>query len=311
MRAVHVDTDFGGDPDDACALALLLGSSDTEIVGITTNLEVDGRRAGCAAHYLALAGRHDIPVAAGTGTTLTTRERYEPTWGDSRYWDGDVQPVRSAPGTALDLLHGNIERGATIVAIGAFTNLAQLEIARPGSLRNARIVATAGWLPDQRVTDLPHYGAEYDFNVQCDTRAAAIVAGVADLTLATLPASMRAQLRRAQLPRLQAAGKLGALLARQSEQYGADNAEQFRTLARDHTGIADDIVNFHWDPVTAAVAIGWPGATIEERTIAAGRHGPHLVFENASSGTPARVVTAIEADAFDVYWLNAVEAIGR
>ena len=36
---VHVDTDFGGDPDDACAVAMLLGWPDVEIVGITTNLD--------------------------------------------------------------------------------------------------------------------------------------------------------------------------------------------------------------------------------------------------------------------------------
>ena len=43
---VHLDTDFGGDPDDACALVMLLGYPDVEIVGITTNLDSGGRRAG-------------------------------------------------------------------------------------------------------------------------------------------------------------------------------------------------------------------------------------------------------------------------
>jgi len=31
---IHIDTDFGGDPDDACALAFLLGSPGAQIVGI-------------------------------------------------------------------------------------------------------------------------------------------------------------------------------------------------------------------------------------------------------------------------------------
>jgi inosine-uridine nucleoside N-ribohydrolase len=39
---VHVDTDFGGDPDDACAVTMLLGWPDVEIVGITTNLDAGG-----------------------------------------------------------------------------------------------------------------------------------------------------------------------------------------------------------------------------------------------------------------------------
>jgi purine nucleosidase len=309
VTTIHLDTDFGGDPDDAAALALLLGSPAADVTGITTNLEVDGRRAGCTAHYLTLAGRRDIPVAAGAGTTLTTLARYGPTWGDARYWPDDVAPVSSSPGAALDLLHADIERGATIVAIGAFTNLALLELARPGALRGAHVVATAGWLPDQRVEDLPHFGAAYDFNVQCDARAAEIVASVADLTLVTLPASMRAQLRRAHLPRLRTAGAVGALLARQSAQYEADNAERFRALALDHAGIVDDLVNFHWDPVTAAVALGWSGATVVERKIATRRRGAHLVFEPANEGRVVRVVTAVDADDFADYWIETVEAI--
>src|SRR5262245_13354808 len=62
---VHLDTDFGGDPDDACALAMLLGWPDVEIVGITTNLDDGGTRAGCAQYVLSLAGRAGIPVVAG------------------------------------------------------------------------------------------------------------------------------------------------------------------------------------------------------------------------------------------------------
>lgn len=33
---VHLDTDFGGDTDDACALAMLLGWPGVEVTGITT-----------------------------------------------------------------------------------------------------------------------------------------------------------------------------------------------------------------------------------------------------------------------------------
>jgi purine nucleosidase len=73
---VHVDTDFGGDPDDACAMVMLLGWPDVEIVGITTNLDAGGRRAGCARHFLKLAGREDIPVLAGAGASLTTLQCY-------------------------------------------------------------------------------------------------------------------------------------------------------------------------------------------------------------------------------------------
>ena len=166
---VHVDTDFGGDPDDACALAMLLGWPDVEIAGITTNLDDGGTRAGCVEHVLELAGRTDVPVVAGADRSDTTGERFASTWDDARYWPA---PVRAAPGAgerAVDLLAASIERGATIVAIGAFTNLARLERSRPGSLAGARVVAMAGWI-DPPPADWPQWGAAMDFNAQCDTR---------------------------------------------------------------------------------------------------------------------------------------------
>ena len=50
---IHLDTDFGGDTDDACALGMLLGWPDVEIVAITTMLDFDGRRAGMVEEFLA------------------------------------------------------------------------------------------------------------------------------------------------------------------------------------------------------------------------------------------------------------------
>ncbi|MBA3288441.1 MAG: hypothetical protein H0U21_10515 [Acidimicrobiia bacterium] len=57
---MHLDTDLGGDPDDAFALALLLAWPGVELVGITTNLDVGGERAGCVRRVLQLAGRDDV-----------------------------------------------------------------------------------------------------------------------------------------------------------------------------------------------------------------------------------------------------------
>ncbi len=48
---VHLDTDLGGDIDDVCALALLLGQSVVELAGITTVAD----RAGYARYSDVLA----------------------------------------------------------------------------------------------------------------------------------------------------------------------------------------------------------------------------------------------------------------
>ena len=80
LRILHLDTDLGGDPDDVCALALLLGLDDVGLVGITTNLE-DGdvlfideihRIARPAEELLYMAMedfRIDVVVGKGPGST--------------------------------------------------------------------------------------------------------------------------------------------------------------------------------------------------------------------------------------------------
>lgn len=39
---LHLDTDLGGYTDDACALAMILGWPDAELLGVTTNIDIDG-----------------------------------------------------------------------------------------------------------------------------------------------------------------------------------------------------------------------------------------------------------------------------
>jgi purine nucleosidase len=162
VAKVHVDTDFAGDPDDACAMAMLLAMADVDVVGVTTTLEDVGRRASCARYMLDLMGRPDIAVAAGAESTLTGGV-FTSTWGDRRHWPEAVPALRSLPGTALDLLASSIGQGAVVVAIGGFTNLAMLEVLRPGILRDVPVVAMSGWFGPP-AAGLPQWGPEMDFN---------------------------------------------------------------------------------------------------------------------------------------------------
>ncbi len=229
---LHLDTDFAGDTDDACALAMVLGWPDTEVVGITTTADPEGLRAGYLAHFLGLAGRADIPVAAGAAVSLTTGRTMGGLPDHERYWREPVAAQPSPPGSALDLLAQSIERNATVVAIGPYTNLALLEQARPGSLDQVPVVVMGGWVrpPDE---GLPHWGPEADWNVQCDTGAALVVAHLDRLTMVPLHATLGAHLRTRDLPRLAASGPMGELLAHQARAYGEDN-EMDRTCSGPH-----------------------------------------------------------------------------
>jgi inosine-uridine nucleoside N-ribohydrolase len=300
---VHIDTDLGGDPDDACALTMLLGWPEVELVGITTTIDPGGRRAGCVAHCLRLVGREDIPVAAGAAVSMTTLEVAEP--AGPAYWPATVTPLPSPPGAALDLLAGSIAAGAAVIGIGPYTNLALLEIARPGSLRTTPVTLMGGWTRPP-ADGLPAWGPEMDWNVQWDTRAAEIVCrAAADLTLATLPATLQAHLTAADLPRLRASGPLGELLAHQSQARAAEAG--MAELGRAHPALPDDLLNFHYDPVACAVALGWSGAQLKNVRLLPVLRERVLLFEPGVSGPLVRVLVDVDGAAFREDWLRAVE----
>src|SRR4051812_4906058 len=62
-----LDTDIGGDADDALALALALRHPDIELVAVTTVSGDAEWRGGEARELLRAAGREDVPVLVGFG----------------------------------------------------------------------------------------------------------------------------------------------------------------------------------------------------------------------------------------------------
>ena len=78
MCRLHLDTDIGGDIDDLCALAMVLNWRESELVAVTTVSEIDGKRAGYARYLLGIAGRNDVPVAAGADVALGCYRHWRP-----------------------------------------------------------------------------------------------------------------------------------------------------------------------------------------------------------------------------------------
>ena len=305
MVRIHLDTDIGSDTDDACALAMLLGWPDVDIVGITTVMDPSGRRAGFVARGLELAGRADIPIASSEEVSMTTREIPGTIPDDTRYWGEPIDPRPSRPGDAVSLLCSSVDAGATIVAIGPYTNLAQLEAIRSGSLGRVPVVLMGGFVTPAG-PGFPQWGPEMDWNVQCDTNAAQVVfANATKLTLVTVPPTFKAHLRAAHLPRLRAGGALGALLARQAEAHRADNG--MADLAHAHAALPDDLLNFQYDAVACAVAAGWTGARREQMALKPVLDAGVLRFASGDRGRVTDVVVDIDADDFTERWFTAVE----
>jgi len=116
---VHLDTDLGSDTDDLCALAMLLGWPDVEITGVTTSTDPDGIRAGFVRYALRLAGRDDVRVVAGAAGSVGG---FFVPLAFPDYWPEPIEPVPAAPGAALDAIASSAAAGATIVAVGPYTN---------------------------------------------------------------------------------------------------------------------------------------------------------------------------------------------
>lgn len=305
FKRIHLDTDLGSDTDDLCALAMLLGWEGCELVGVTTNTDPGGVRAGFTEYALRLAGRDDVPVRAGAEGSLGGL--FVPL-ALPEYWPEPIEPRPARPGDALDLLEASARSEATIVAVGPYTNLAMLEAARPGLLARCEVVVMGGH-PTPPREGLPQWGVHDDFNVQQDRPAAAIVFERCRPITVPLAVTIEVHLRACHLDRLRRGGPLGRLLADQAERHARDNART--ELGRAFPLLPDDLLNFHYDPLACAVALGWDGVVIEEIPTHLELRDERLWMAPRQGEPALRVVTAVDGPRLEETWLRAVERAPR
>jgi purine nucleosidase len=306
MQKLHLDTDLGGDIDDLCALAMVLNWQGVELAGITTVSDDRGRRAGYARYALDVAGRTDIPVAAGADISQGHYHRWQPGFPEENaYWPEPIKPVRAETDEAIALLERNIKEGATVAAIGPFTNLALVERRSPGLLRGAHVVLMGGYVCPPR-DGFPQWGHEMDYNVQVDPQSTQVVLENSSPTLVTLSVTVETALRAAYLPTLREAGRMGQLLAQQAEAFAKDEdmAVRFGRTCRD---LPDDIINFLHDPLACAIALGWDkDVETRELPLRSEIENGWLRQTVDKTGKPTRVVTHVNGSEFSEYWLSTV-----
>ena len=303
MTKIHLDTDIGGDMDDLCALAMILKWPDLEITGVTTVSDEQGRRAGYVQYVLSLVGRTDIPFAAGadvSGGYYRYELDYPP---EEENWLEPITPRPGSPDQAVALLKRSIEQGAVIVGIGPFTNLMLLEKTYPGSLKQANLFLMGGYVFDMPA-GYPQWDNEMDYNIQVDMHSARYVLERANPTLVPLTVSCQTALRRAYLPRLARAGRLGQLIVLQAELYARSehNEQNYRETC---PGLPKDIINFQHDPLACAIALGWHvGVEIETVPLKLEKRESWLYELPDSEGIPTRLVTKIDGNAFNEFWCH-------
>lgn len=305
MKLIHLDTDLGGDADDLCALAMLLGDPEVEISGITTSADVTGLRAEFVRHVLRLAGRHDIPVAAGAASFLGGIP-HDPGTHDARYFPGfdfEAPLERTRPGAFLDLLTASIKRDAGVLAIGPYTNLAMIETIRPGDLSRVPVTVMGGHLGTPP-PGYPQWGANMDYNIQADRMAASILFERLDPLIVPLRACFGVALRHADVPALEVGGPIARLIARQAALQFADSG--FERLVRENHSLAADFLNFQWDPVASGAALAWDCLRCSALPLQLVEREGQLAFEERPGAPLRRVVTDVDVEGFRQEWLARV-----
>jgi purine nucleosidase/pyrimidine-specific ribonucleoside hydrolase len=213
---VLLDCDPGH--DDAIALLLALGSDELELRGVTTvagNQTLEKTTAN-AIRVLELAGRAEIPVAAGAARPLVREPRVAADVHGETGLDGPELPPPQAepsPQHAVDFLAERIA-GATLVATGPLTNVALL-LARHPEAKPERIVLMGGAIAEGNVTPAA------EFNVWADPEAAhRVFTSGLDVTMVGLDVTHRALVTPAHAGQLREAGRIGMVVAELLEFYG-------------------------------------------------------------------------------------------
>src|SRR6266498_5153353 len=302
MQKIHLDTDLGGDIDDLCAFAMLLRwSEDVHLIGITTVAETNGRRAGYVRYVLGLEGRSDIPVAAGADVAGGFYRYPELGYPDEqRYWPERIVPAPNPLDDAIQLLKQSIEKGATIIAIGPYTNLYLLDLQYPGILMKAELFLMGGYIYPVR-SGFPQWGNEMDWNIQVDLKSAKHVIENSNPTVIPLSVTVETALRRAHLDDLRKSGALAHLIAQQAEAFAVDEQNE-KKIGKACKGLPNDIINFLHDPLACAIALGWSdGVEIDEVPLILEEKDGWLHERIDPSGNATRLVTKIDGMHFNEF----------
>ncbi|MGY2080592.1 nucleoside hydrolase [Modestobacter sp. SYSU DS0657] len=306
-----IDTDPG--IDDALAVLLALASPEVDLRLVTTvhgNVGL-AQTTENALRVLHLAGRSDVPVAAGARDPLVVPvpRRAGHVHGEAGLGGVDLppSPVGADPRPAVvalaELLLSS-EQPVTVAAIGPLTNLALLLAVYPdAAARIGRLVVMGG-----SAARGGNVTAAAEFNVWADPEAAAVVLGAGLPTvLVGLDVTLPTVLTGAGIARFAAAGPVGA--------QAAAILRQYLDHARDAYG-TDGVVVHDALALTEAIVPGTLSTVRRDLVVdtgpGAGR-GQTLVDRRAPSTAPSAVAVAegVDSAAAVEFLVGRLERLAR
>lgn len=238
--------------DDALAIVVALARPELDLLAITTvagNAGLDATTRN-ALRVLTLAGRTDIPVAAGAaGPLMRPVDVASDVHGVSGLEGADLPEPASTvrPEGAIELIRSILEAATepvTIAAVGPLTNIALLIRTHPGLVeRIAGFRIMGGAITEGNVT------ASAEFNIWQDPEAARIVFEAGrPITLMTLDVTHQALFATADVMRLDALGtRVGTVFADllryfarfHAERYGWDGSPIHDAVSVAHLALPD------------------------------------------------------------------------
>lgn len=188
---VILDTDIGGDIDDAWALAFLLKSPELELKLIVTDSGNTTYRGAVAGKLLEAAGRTDIPIGVGIHQWDTTGPQ-EPWLDGYTLSDYPGQVFEDGVGAMVDLIMASPEL-ITLLCIGPVPNIKAAFEREPRIIAKVRIVGMFGSL---RVGYDLSSEISSEYNVRAEVEACRqMFASFPDITITPLDTCGRVQLK--------------------------------------------------------------------------------------------------------------------
>lgn len=175
---IIIDTDIGGDIDDAFAVGLALRSPEFEILGISSAWGDTHLRARLLSRFLKETGRNDIPVAVGIA-------KHPPGKVDvlSQALYAHGGPVDQKYPNAVDFILEQIKLHPgeiTLIAIGPETNLGAAIDRDAATFRKLKRVVLMGGSVYRGYSQFNYgktHGPDPEWNILCDIQAAKKVFG--------------------------------------------------------------------------------------------------------------------------------------
>ena len=204
MHKVILDTDIGTDVDDALALAVLLGSKEVDLVGITTVYGDTQLRAKIAMHICELVNR-SIKTFIGESLPISGREVWMSGQEGTNYKNLERFNVESqgAVEYLIETFASN-PNSINLIAIGPLTNIARAI----QSSQNFENTVKHLWVMGGDFTQ-----SKVEHNFKCDLDAARIVfESKIPISILDLPSSQKTIIRSDEIEQIGKTPNLGSLL---------------------------------------------------------------------------------------------------